>query len=90
MRVLLSAIVGLEMEIDKWYATEEITQMCLLHDARGRSSQIISNQRVGTLFRVLIAREIIQFRKIKGKREYIIGEKYVNDMLQLREKANNK
>jgi hypothetical protein len=64
--------------------------MAQLHDARGTSSQIISNQRVGTLFRVLIARELLEYRTVKGKREYKIGEKYVNDMLQLRKETDNK
>lgn len=90
MRILLSCLVGLELDADKWYTTETICQMALLHDARGTSSQIISNQRIGTLFRVLIARELLEYRTVKGKREYKIGEKYVNDMLQLRKEANNK
>tara|TARA_R110001592_G_scaffold45210_2_gene144625 strand:+ start:6817 stop:6954 length:138 start_codon:yes stop_codon:yes gene_type:complete len=44
---------------------------------------VISNQRVGTLLRVLIARELVQFRVVKGKREYLKGEEYENEMQQL-------
>jgi len=90
MRILLSCVVAFELDADDWYTTELICQMAMLHDARGTSSQIISNQRVGTLFRVLTARELLEYRTVKGKREYKLGEKYVNDMLQLRKEANNK
>ena len=83
MRILLSCIWYHDMECERWYTTEELTQLCAEHDSRGPSAMVISNQRVGTLLRVLIARELVQFRVVKGKREYLKGEKYENEMLQV-------
>ncbi len=50
MRILLSCLVCHELDADKWYTTELICQMAQAHDARGTSSQIIRNQRIGALF----------------------------------------
>ena len=84
MRIVLSCVWYFEMKVDVWYSTEELCQMCLAHDSRGTSSMVITNQRIGTLLRVLIAREMVQFRVVRGKREYMKGEKYENEMQQLR------
>lgn len=83
MRIILSCVWYHDMEPGRWYTTEELTQLCGEHDARGPSAMVISNQRVGTLLRVLIARELVQFRVVKGKREYLKGEEYENEMQQL-------
>ena len=80
MRILLGCVWYHEMEPDRGYTTDEITQMCLEHDARGQSAMIISNQRVGTLFRVFIARGMIKYRTVKGKREYLRGEINENEV----------
>lgn len=84
MRIVLSCVWYFEMKGSVWYSTEELCQMCLEHDSRGTSSMVITNQRIGTLLRVLIAREMVQFRVVRGKREYMKGEKYENEMQQLR------
>jgi hypothetical protein len=81
MRMVLSLIWYYEMKENEWYTTEQICQMCLEHDARGTSAMVITNQRIGTLFRVFIAREMVQYRVVRGKREYKKGEKNENEML---------
>ena len=81
MRIVLSLVWYYEMKENEWYTTEEICQMCLAHDSRGTSAMVISNQRIGTLFRVLIARDMVQYRVVRGKREYKKGEKNENEML---------
>jgi len=83
MKILLSCVWYFEMAPKQWYSTEELCQMCLRHDSRGTSSMIISNQRIGTLLRVLIARDMVQYRTVRGKREYKKGENYENEMQQL-------
>jgi len=83
MRIILSCVWYHEMVPNEWYTTEELCQMCLAHDSRGTSAMVISNQRIGTLFRVLIARDMVEYRTVRSKREYKKGEKYENEMQQL-------
>ncbi len=70
MRIILSMVIHHEMNEEQWYTTEELRQKCLDHDARGGSSMMITNVRIGTLMRVMIAREVVEFRKGDGAREY--------------------
>lgn len=83
MRIILSCVWYYEMTPQRWYTTDEICQMCMAHDSRGTSAMVISNQRIGTLLRVLIARGLVDFKTVRGKREYMKGEKYENEMQQL-------
>jgi len=80
MRIVLGCVWYHEMLPDVWYSTEEITQMCLAHDSKGTSAMVITNQRIGTLFRVFIARNLIEYRVVKGKREYKKGEINENEV----------
>jgi len=70
MRIILSMVIHHKMNEEQWYTTEELRLMCLEHDARGGSSMMITNVRIGTLMRVMIAREVVEFRKGDGSREY--------------------
>ena len=83
MRIILSLVWYYDMIPDEWYTTEEVKNLCLSHDARGTSAMIISNVRVGTLLRVLIAKDLIEYRVVRGKREYRKGEINENEMQQL-------
>jgi len=80
MRIVLGCVWYHDMLPDVWYSTEEITQMCLQHDSKGTSAMVITNQRIGTLLRVFIARNLVEYRVVKGKREYIKGEINENEV----------
>lgn len=70
MRIVLSMVIHHEMNEGQWYTTDEVRALCLSHDSRGCSSMMMSNVRIGTLMRVMIARDVIEFRKGLGSREY--------------------
>ena len=70
MRIVLSMVIHHEMDEGRWYTTDELRALCLTHDARGGSSMMMSNVRIGTLMRVMISREVVEFRKGLGSREY--------------------
>ena len=80
MRILLSCVWYHEMAPNQWYTTEEIVQICQRHDAKGPSAMVLTNQRIGTLFRVFIARDLIEYRTVKGRREYMRGELNENEV----------
>lgn len=74
IRQIVACIIQYDFEKGNWYSNADIVHFCELRDANGPSKMNISNQRISSLMRYLVAKNYLVQRTVKGMREYSKGE----------------
>tara|TARA_R110002167_G_scaffold100797_6_gene263036 strand:+ start:1321 stop:1671 length:351 start_codon:yes stop_codon:yes gene_type:complete len=74
IRQIVACIIQYDFEKGNWYTNDDIVHLCELRDANGPSKMNISNQRISSLMRYLVAKGFLVQRTVKGMREYSKGD----------------